>query len=87
MKKDELEKALKETQAQLQEAQKQIEAMEKDQHQKPPTATKDDIRVNLLHDAILQSCNDHCPQRDNESACKNCSIAETVRKAGFEPRQ
>lgn len=86
MKKDELEKALNDTKAQLQEANKRIEAMEKNQ-QKPPMATQDDIRVNLLHDAIMQSCNDHCPQRDNESACKNCSIAETVRKAGFEPRQ
>lgn len=85
MKKDELEKALKETTARLEEANKKIAEMEK-QDNRSPVAINDDIRIDLLHYAIVQSCNDHCPQRENESACNNCSIAEKVRKAGFEPK-
>ena len=86
MKKDQLEKARKDPTAQLEAANKRIAEMEKHQNNRPPVATGDDIRVDLLHDAVLQSCNDHCPQRENESACKNCSIADKIRKAGFEPK-
>ena len=88
MTKEQLQNALNEATARIDEQKAKIADLETE-NAKLKAALKeagdpaDKGRIGILLGAISQSCADHCPHHMDESACPNCGIYKSVFNAGY----
>lgn len=88
MTKEQLQNALNEATARIDEQKTKIGDLETENAKlvaalKEAGAPADKGRIGILLGAISKSCADHCPHHMNESACQNCGIYKMLFKAGF----